>query len=261
MISAAPWLDHYDPGVPPTLGPYPSHTLVEYLADAAGVRPDRPAILFKGSTVSWRALERLSDACAAAFDALGIQRGDRIALLLPNCPQFVIAEFGAWKVGAIVAPLNPTYTERELEGPLRDHGIGAIVTLTRFYTRVKAVQPRTSLRHVIATNIKEYFPPLLRFLFTIAREKRDGDRIALAAGDHDFARLLREHDGRQPHRAALTPDDPAVLLMSGGTTGTPKGALGTHAAYVLTGIQEKAWTGSVLSEHDVICVPLPLFHV
>jgi len=262
MISAAPWLDHYDPGVPSTLAPYPNRTLVDYLADAIRMWPDRPAILFKGSSVSWRALERLSDACAAAFAALGIQRGDRIALLLPNCPQFLIAQFGAWKLGAIVAPLNPTYTERELEGPLRDHGIDTIVTLTRFYTRVKAVQPRTPLRHVIATNIKEYFPPLLRILFTLAREKREGDRIVLAAGDHDFARLLRAHDGRPLHRAALAPDDPAVLLMSGGTTGTPKGAVGTHGAYVMTGIQEKAWTQSVMGgERDVICAPLPLFHV
>jgi long-chain acyl-CoA synthetase len=261
MIST-PWLDHYDPGVPHSLAPYPSRTLVDYLADASRERPDRPAILFKGSTVSWRALDRLSDACAVAFAGLGIQRGDRIALLLPNCPQFVIAQFGAWKVGAIVAPLNPTYTERELEGPLRDHGIGTIVTLTRFYARVKAVQPRTALRHVVATNIKEYFPPLLRVLFTIAREKRDGDRIALTAGDHHLARLLRAHQGRVPQRVALTPADPAVLLMSGGTTGTPKGALGTHAAYVVTGIQEKAWTAAVLEgERDVICVPLPLFHV
>ena len=82
-------------------------------------------------------LERLSDACAAAFAALGVRRGDRVGLLLPNCPQFFIAQFGAWKLGAIVAPLNPIYTEHELEGPLREHGIETIVTLTRFYARVK----------------------------------------------------------------------------------------------------------------------------
>ena len=98
MSSDARWLDHYDPGVPPTLAPYPGRTLVDYLADAARARPDRPAILFKGSAISWRALERLSDSCAAAFEGLGIQRGDRIALLLPNCPQFIIASSarGSW---------------------------------------------------------------------------------------------------------------------------------------------------------------------
>ncbi len=80
-------------------------------------RPDHPALLFKGTTITYGQLERLSDACAAAFPALGIRRGDRVGLLLPNCPQFFVAELGAWKLGAIVAPLNPIYTEHELEGP------------------------------------------------------------------------------------------------------------------------------------------------
>jgi long-chain acyl-CoA synthetase len=257
----AAWLDHYDPGVPRTLAPYPSRTLVDYLADAARERPDRPAILFKGATITWRALDRLSDALAAALEALGVGRNDRIALLLPNCPQFVIAQFAAWKVGAIVAPLNPTFTDRELKGPLGEHGIETIVTLTRFYGRVKRLQSRTALRHIVATNIKEHFPPLLRFLFTVVRERRDGDRIALAAGDHDLARVLRANDGRRPGQVPVSPNDPAVLLMSGGTTGTPKGVLGTHAAYVFTGLQVKAWLESVLGERDVILAPLPLFHV
>jgi len=260
--SAAPWLEHYDAGVPRSLAPYPRRTLVDYLRDFARERPDRILLLFKGATLTWRELERLSDACASAFAALGIQRGDRIALLLPNCPQFLIAQFGAWKIGAIVAPLNPTYTEREIEGPLREHGVETIVTLTRFYARVKPLQGATPLRRIISTNIKDYFPPLLRWLFTMARERREGDRVAIAAGDYDFLRLLRGHAGPAPTPAALTPDDPAVLLMSGGTTGSPKGVLGNHGAYVAAGLQVKAWTGSVLGgERDVIIAPLPLFHV
>jgi long-chain acyl-CoA synthetase len=262
MAPAAPWLAHYDPGVPGTLAPYPARTLLDYVADAAREHPDDPALLFKGATLTYRALETLSDACASAFAALGIRRGDRVALLLPNCPQFFIAELGAWKLGAIVAPLNPIYTERELEGPLREHGIETIVTLTRFYGRVKHIQKLTPLRHVIATNIKEYFPPLLRLLFTLVRETRDGDRVTLTPGDHDFAHLLLVNRGRTLPRAPLAPADPAVLLMSGGTTGTPKGAVGTHAAYVLTGLQVHAWTKSILGFGDsVILVPLPLFHV
>ena len=184
MSTVAPWLAHYDPDVPATLAPYPARTLVDYLADAARNQPDKPALLFKGATMTYGQLERLSDACAAAFAALGVRRGDRVGLLLPNCPQFYVAEFGAWKLGAIAAPLNPIYTEHELEGPLRDHAVETIVTLTRFYQRVKNVQPRTPLRRVIATNIKEYFPPLLRVLFTLLRETRDGDRIRLKPGDH-----------------------------------------------------------------------------
>jgi len=261
-MTTAPWLSHYDAGVPATLAPYPQRTLLDYLDDSARDRPQQAALLYKGATLTYRELDRLSDALASAFHDLGVQRGDRIALLLPNCPQFLIAQFAAWKRGAIIAPLSPMYTEPELEAPLRDNGVETIVTLTRFYGRVKRVQPRTPLRRVIATNIKEYFPPLLRMLFTLAREKRDGDRIAVAPGDLQLKRLLVEHRDRSVERAPVTANDHAVLLMSGGTTGTPKGVLGKHGAYVIAGLQEAAWMSPVLSaDTDVILLPLPLFHV
>jgi long-chain acyl-CoA synthetase len=258
----APWLAHYDPGVPATLAPYPNRTLTDYLADAARERPNAAAILFKGAALSFDDLDRLSDACGAAFAALGVRAGDRVALVLPNCPQFMIAQFGAWKIGAVVAPLNPIYTEHELEAPLRDLGIETAVTLTRFYERIKAVQPRTSLKRIIASNIKEFFPPILKALFTLARERRQGDRVELRAGDHDFAHLLLVNKGRRCERAQLKTTDPAVVLMSGGTTGTPKGAVGTHGAYTAAGLQIAAWLRSVVEgETRPIFAPLPLFHV
>jgi len=257
-----PWLSHYDEGVPETLAPYPERTLVDYLADAARERPNHPALLFKGATVTYAQLDRLSDACAAAFSSLGVARGDRVALLLPNCPQFLIAEFGAWKLGAIVSPLNPIYTEHELEPPLKEQGVQTIVTLTRFYPRIKRVQARTPLRRVIATNIKEYFPAHLRLLFTLFRETRDGDRVTLAPGDHDFAHLLLVNRDRRVPRAAIAPSDPAVLLMSGGTTGTPKGVLGTHAAYVHAARQITVWNEAASKGSNIVAfLPLPLFHV
>jgi long-chain acyl-CoA synthetase len=257
----APWIDHYDPGVPATLSPYPDRTLLDYVADHARDRSKAPAMLFKGAAISYGALHDLSDALASAFVALGVMPGDRIGLLLPNCPQFLIAELAAWKAGAIAAPLNPTYTEHELDGPIRDHGIDTIVTLTRFYPRIKSIQRRSGIKRVIATNIKEYFPPLLRLLFTVAREKREGDRVELAPGDHGFAHLLLVNRGRRPPPRSAHPDDPAVLLLSGGTTGTPKGALGTHGGYVRAGLQIRAWVDSVRGPGDVHCLPLPLFHV
>src|SRR3954469_24911442 len=262
MPSTAPWLAPSDPGVPATLEPYPNRTLVDYVADAARTAPDSPALLFKGATVTYCELDRLSDACACALAALGVKRGDRVGLLLPNCPQFFIAQFGTWKLGAIVAPLNPTYTEHELEGPLREHGVETVVTLTRFYQRVKNVQPKTGVRRVIATNIKEYFPPMLRVLFTLLRERTDGDRVRLRPGDSDFAHLLLVNRGRKPAMIPPAPDDPAVLLMSGGTTGTPKGVIGTHAAYVCAGQQIRTWNASaLLGPEDVTFLPLPMFHV
>jgi long-chain acyl-CoA synthetase len=261
-MSGFPWLPHYDPDVPHTLAPYTDRTLLDALAEFARTQPNRPALLFKGARVSYGELHRLSDACASAFGALGVARGDRVGLLLPNCPQFVIAQFGAWKIGAIAAPLNPTYTEHELEGPLHDHGIETVVTLTRFYDRVKRVQRLTGVRRVIATNIKEYFPPLLRVLFTLLREKKEGDRIALQPGDHDFAHLLLVNRTKQPPPIQISMSDPAVLLMSGGTTGIPKGVLGSHGAYTMAGAQTTSWLASALNgADDVSFLPLPLFHV
>ncbi len=262
MTAPAPWLGHYDAGVPATLAPYPERTLTDYLGDAARERPDSPAIHFKGATLTFGDIARLSDACAVGLASIGVRAGDRVALLLPNCPQFVIAQFALWKLGAIVAPINPTYSESELEGPLRDHGVETLVTLTRFYERVKTVQPRTPVKRVVTTNIKDYFPPVLKTLFTLVREKRDGDRVVLRDGDCRLTRLIEPNRGAQPERRAIQTTDPAVLLMSGGTTGIPKGVLGTHGAYTMAGLQIVAWLRSIVEgETRAIFAPLPLFHV
>src|SRR5215212_1843719 len=143
------WLAHYDQGVPPTLGPYPERTLLDDLADAVAERPEAPAALFKGRAISHGELDRRSDAFAAALAANGVAKGDRVALLLPNCPQFLICELGAWKAGAVVHPLNPIYTTQELQGALRRTGAETIVVLTPFYDRVKAVQSHTALSRVV----------------------------------------------------------------------------------------------------------------
>ena len=109
-----PWLDHYDSGVPRSIGTYPDKTLVDFVAEHSHQRGDATALLFKGRNLTWRELDRGSDALAHALAGEGVKEGDRVALLLPNCPQFIIAELAAWKLGAIVAPQNPIYTEREL---------------------------------------------------------------------------------------------------------------------------------------------------
>jgi len=262
MVDPTPWLAHYDSGVATTLAPYPNRTILEYVADHSRTRSSEPALLFKGASMSWSSLDRQSDALAAALIDLGVERSDRVGLLFPNCPQFVVGELAAWKIGAIVAPLNPIHTEHELEEAITDHSVETIVTLTRFYQRVKQLQRRTPVRRVITSNIKEYFPPLLRLAFTALRERRDGDRVDTARADYKLGDLLRQYDGMTPGRVSPSPDDPAILLLSGGTTGTPKGALGRHGAYVLTGLQVEAWTASAFDRgRNVIMVPLPLFHV
>ena len=256
------WLAQYDADVPASLHPYPDKTLLDYLASLAREQPARAALLFKGAEISYGQLQHDSDAFAAAMAALGVEHGDRVALILPNCPQFFVAEFGAWKSGAVVCPINPTYTERELENALQANGAETVITLTPFYGRLKDVQPRTRVRNVIATSIKEYLPPLLRALFTLFKEKQTGHRVSIAHEDRWFQDLLRQHRGAPAPARIVKGDDRAVILSSGGTTGTPKGVVGLHRHYVAAGLQLYEWTKSAKRPWvDAIMLPLPLFHV
>jgi long-chain acyl-CoA synthetase len=260
-MTARPWLRSYDAGVPASLAPYPEKTLLDVAAEVAHEQPDHPALVFKGARLSHGRMARLSDAFAAALHAAGVRRGDRVALLLPNCPQFVMAELGAWKAGAVVVPLNPIYNEAELRRPLADTGAETAVVLTPFYERLKSVQPETRIRRVIATNIKEHLPWHLRLLFTLFKERKEGHRVALRDGDQSLLDFLRSGAGAPLPGERPGPDDAALILMSGGTTGVPKGVVCPHRGLVATALQAHAWIRPVLADgQDVVMVPLPLFH-
>ena len=258
----APWLTHYDAGVPASLAPYPDRTMLDYFADGVRERPDATIMHFKGADISHAALDAAANAIAAAFAGLGVKRGDRVALLLPNCPQFLIAEMAAWRLGAVVVPLNPIYSEEELHGPLALSGAETIVVLTPFYERVRSAAKGTAVKRVIATNIKEYLPPLLRVLFTVLKEKKDGHRVTLQAGDLRFDELLAANRGAAPPAGKMKPGDVATLLLTGGTTGVPKCAETTYSEYVAAALQVRAWLGPALEEwKSPIMIPLPLFHI
>ncbi len=255
------WQEHYDKGIPVTLEPYPQRTLLDYILESSVQWPRRPALLFKGAKLSYRRLDQLSDAFAAALVEQGVRPGDRVALCLPNCPQFVIAELGAWKAGAIACPFNPTYTDREMEDALTATGAETVVVLNRTYHQVKAIQPRTSVRRIIATNIKEYLPFRLRLAYTLLKEKKEGDRIEIRTGDSRFAQLLNQHRGSPRPPVPVELDDIAVILMSGGTTGAPKGVVGSHRGMTMAGVQLQSWLSPAMHEWtDTIMLPLPLFH-
>ncbi|MCM3879108.1 MAG: AMP-binding protein [Vicinamibacterales bacterium] len=253
------WTRQYDPGVPETLAPYPDKTLVDYVRHNAAAKPNASAILFKGSSLSNAELDRLSSAFASGLAGHGVRRGDRVALVLPNSPQFLIAEIGAWKAGAAVLPLNPLYTGSELVEPLRSADVEIVVALTPFYRRLKDIQSQTAVKRIVATNIKEYLPPFLRILFTLAKERKDGHRIALDAGDVWFKDMLTDQPVTMTGPA---PDEPAILLMSGGTTGTAKAVVGLHRSLTEAGHQLNAWLRPAEgSRPDIALMPLPLFHV
>jgi long-chain acyl-CoA synthetase len=261
-MTSYPWLEHYDAEVPATLAPYPERSLLDYLSETARQWPGRPALLFKGAALTYAQLERLSDSFAAALVALGIRPGDRVALCLPNCPQFLITEIGAWKAGAIACPFNPTYTDREMESALTATGAETLVVLNRFYDKLKAIQPRTAVKRVIATSIKDYLPATLRIAYTLLKEKQDGERITVRDGDVRLTDLLKAHRKAKRPDVRVGLDDSAIILMSGGTTGMPKGAVGTHRGMTIAGHQLQAWLRAAMHEWtDTIMLPLPLFHV
>jgi long-chain acyl-CoA synthetase len=261
-VDEKPWFKSYDPELPHTLRPYPECTLLDVMADTLRERPEHTAMLFKGTRISYAELERLSNALAAALVAEGVQKGERVALVLPNCPQAIIGQIGAWKAGAIVAPLNALYTERELEHALNEIRAETVVILTPFYAKIKALQPRTQVQRVIATNIKEYLPTALRWLFTLAKEKKEGHRVAIQPGDRWMGDLLRQHAGALRPDIPVMPQDPAILLFSGGTTGTPKAALGTHHALLMSAMQLRAYARTVLADwDDILTLVMPMFHV
>ena len=261
-MRAKPWISHYDKGVPHSLQPYPEQTLVDVVRKSAEECPKNTIMFFKGASLSYGEFEQQSNALAAALVAIGIGKGDRVALIMPNSPQMVISEFGTWKAGAIAVPMNPLYTINEFEHALNECGAETAIVLTPFYEKIKSVQPDSRLKRVIATNIKEYLSPLNTLLFTVLKEKKDGHRVTLKHGDVWLCDIIRAHSGVTFSPVIIKHDDPAIFLFSGGTTGNPKCVVITHQGLVITGMQIASWFGVILEKgKDVILLNMPLFHV
>jgi long-chain acyl-CoA synthetase len=256
-----PWLAHYDKGVPQTIE-YPQKPLFHFLEDAASKYPDRACTIFKGAVISYREMNALTDHMAAALVELGVKKGDRVGIFMPNTPQFVIAYYGILKAGAAVVAVNPTYPVDEIIMPVNDANIEVMFTLSRFYDKVKAARERSKLKKIIVTNIKETLPSVLRLLFTLAKEKKEGDRVAaLADGDMWMKDLLARHANSARPDVEVSPDDTALFQYSGGTTGIPKGAVAMHRNVVANTLQIKSWMPSLIPGQEVVLMGIPLFHV
>jgi long-chain acyl-CoA synthetase len=251
----------YDAGVPWSLE-YPRVPLHALLDDAAESYPGSTATIFFNAKRSYASLLTDAKRFAAGLRALGVNKGDRVAIDLPNCPQFLIAFFGALRIGAVVVPCNPLYTPPELRYQLADAGAETIVVLSRIYPVVKAAREGTTIRNVIVTNIKEEMPPVLRTLFTLAKEKKEGHRQRFDGdpGAIAFQKVLALVG--DDSAADVGADDVALLQYTGGTTGTSKGAMLSHRALVANVLQCSAWFGHAMREgQDAVMAVMPLFHV
>jgi long-chain acyl-CoA synthetase len=258
---ATPWLDSYPPGVPEHVEVPPAN-LARLLADAAREYPHAPALHFEGRTTSYAELADRAWRMAAALAKLGVTKGSRVGLILPNCPQAVVALFAALRLGAVVVQNNPLYTERELERQLADAGVDVLICLDLVYERVKAVRERVGIREVIVTSALDELPALKRVL---APSTRRGRAASAGIGREEPVRrwrdLLRQGADKAPETEVDAAGDLALLQYTGGTTGAAKGVMLSHANLAANVEQVRAWFPDADPGHEVMMAVLPFFHV
>jgi long-chain acyl-CoA synthetase len=264
-----PWFKSYDPGIRRTAD-YPDTTMVQILRETARELPDNTATIFGAAApllgrldarLTYQQLDQLVDRFAAGLQKLDLRKGDRVALYLPNCPQYLIGYFGALRAGAIVVPCNPLYVAREMEHQLNDAGATIILCLSRFYPLVKSIRANTRLQHVVVTNIKEYFTPLLASLFGLTSEKKEGHRVSIEGDPRSYwLQDILEEAPAQPEPVEVTAEDTACLLYTGGTTGIPKGAQLTHRNIVVNALQCRWYFNFPDDGSEVMMTALPLYH-
>jgi long-chain acyl-CoA synthetase len=254
-----PWLRFYENGVDPN-PVVPEKSLPDLLDDALKQSPHRPALAFFGRKITYRQLHRMTIRLAAAFANLGVKRGNRVAIILPNIPQYVIAHYALLKLGAILVPTNPLYVERELEHQLNDSGAEFAIALDLLGKRLEAVRGKTKLRAVAYTSVRDFLPPVMRLLYPL-KAKRDGNWVEPLSGPgiYQFADLLKKNFPKIA-QVDIKPDDVAMLLYTGGTTGIAKGAVLTHRNLIANLVQLRAWCCDLQLDREVILAALPFFH-
>ncbi len=261
MPADKPWLANYDPGVPHTVETL-NQPLFKLLEEAAQKFADNTAIVFRGKKINFRELNELADAIAAGLAANGFKKGDRAVIYMPNTPQFVMTYYGILKAGGIVIATNPLYTERELEHQLADCGAETVFVLSLFYDKLKSVQAKghTNVKRVIVTNVKDYFPPHLKLLFTLFKEKKDGHRVTLRDGDVSFKDFVELGKRSPAPNVTVTGDDLALFQYTGGTTGLSKGATCLHRNMATNMVMMESWMTDLEPGKEVILTAIPLFH-
>ena len=259
-----PWLSQYPAGVPAEIDVHRFASLKDMLASSCERFADRPAYRSMGATISFRQLDDASRAFAAWLQKVaGLQRGDRVALMMPNLLQYPVVLFGVLRAGMVVVNVNPLYTPRELEHQLKDADVRAIVVLENFAHTLEQVIASTPVRTVVTTQVGDLLPVVKRLL-TNAVVKHVKKLVPpwRLKGAVDFRRALAAGRAQTLGDVPLQHGDLAFLQYTGGTTGVAKGAMLSHGNMVANVLQVGAWMSPNLNDgEETLILPLPLYHV
>jgi len=266
-----PWLAHYEKGVPATLS-YPNHTLNDLLPNAVRSHPDKVATNFVlrymlggrftiGGKLTYRQLNEQVDRMATALYQLGVRQGDRVAVMLPNSPHYIITFFAAMRIGAIVVNINPTYTGRELSHQVTDAGAETLVLLNLFWPRLREVRSETPIKRVIVAHVFDTLSFPSSLLVKSAQKKTPEWVDVHPEQDTFFFQHLLEKYDPTPPKATISPDDVALFQYTGGTTGLPKAAMLTHRNLISNVLQINAFLPSGVPGGEKVMAAIPFFHV
>jgi long-chain acyl-CoA synthetase len=262
-----PWLASYPQGVPADIdgSRYPS--LVALMEESFTKYAERTAYSFMGKDLSYGEVDKLSRAFAAYLQGLGLAKGDRVAVMMPNCPQYPIAVCGILRAGLILVNVNPLYTPRELEHQLKDSGSKAIVIMENFGATLQQCIASTPVKHVVLSSMGDRLGMLKGALvnYVVRNVKKLVPDFSLP-GAVRFNDALDKGAGRAPQPAPIGPDDVAVLQYTGGTTGVSKGAVLLHRNVISNVLQSEAWNEPVMQkvpagEQPTSVCALPLYHI
>jgi long-chain acyl-CoA synthetase len=256
------WLKSYPPYVPAEVDPSKLRSLKQLLEETCAQHADRVAYIYMGATVTYRELDTLSRAFGAWLQRQGFRKGDRIAIMLPNTPQYPIAMFGALRAGLIVVNTNPLYTAPELEHQLTDAGATAIVALENFAHVVEKALPHTKLKTVLVTAVGDFLPfpksAIVNFVVRSVKKHVQPWHIASATS---FKAAVKAGMKLPLAPVDLGPEDLAFLQYTGGTTGVSKGAMLSHGNVSTNVLQAQAWIGESLPNQGTLLTAIPLYHI
>jgi long-chain acyl-CoA synthetase len=267
MNDHRPWFDSYPPDMPRSLEPFPVESVFALLRNAAAGFPGRPALAFFGARMSYAELLAEVERFSAVLVGLGVHAGDRVGMILPNCPEYVIAWYACQRIGAIAVGNNPLYTERELEHQITDSGAKVMIVLDQIYHRFGRIRDAAGVREVVAVKLNRYMPAPIRWLAPLkfrSDARKHGTPLPFIPPGHRvrwWADAMKQAGPVPPEATVVDPaSEAAALVYTGGTTGLSKGATLSHSNLVANAMQAAAWLDVVRQGEDGIVAALPFFH-